>query len=101
MSTIKATFRWIDPFSGEMAVRHWPLASCDAPGVVRAMGEIDTMEAGLPPGEGAGYDFIALHEGHGKAWSAAFILRTHGLGPRPEDNLLVSGTVELPWDEVL
>lgn len=94
MDTNKATFRWIDPFSGEIAERDWALPSFDAAGVAQAMGEIDTMEAGLPPGEGAGFDPIAFHveQGGGKA---AFVLQTRGL-PHGSQLLLVGEVCRNP-----
>lgn len=89
MSTM--TIRWVDPFTGDMGMRLWDIPAFSGAGVAQAMGEIDELEAGLRPGEGAGYDVLAFVEEQGTG-GAAFVLQTRGLPHGGQ--LLVAGRVD-------
>jgi hypothetical protein len=52
----------------------------------------EAMRCGLAPAEAAPYEILSLHVD----WTvceAAFIARTTGCGPKPDDNFMIAGVV--------
>jgi hypothetical protein len=96
MNTLKPThiisYTIPDFDSGELTSFSAPLAGLDRDAVTDALTAYDAQIAGLGPEQGgsAGFDMLAFEP---SGATAAFIIRTRGLGPTPAQNTLGHGHV--------
>jgi hypothetical protein len=68
-----------------------PLAALDARSLINALTMYEAQVAGLPSGESAGFEMVAFAK-DGEC-DATFIIRTCGLGPTADKNVLGHGHV--------